>query len=126
MEPNRVSPRTTSVNTPVPAPDAFLYTNYIPLKSGDKNYPVQLVQERLAALNYLASAADADGDFGGKTQIALKNFQTACGLPANGEATVETQRRLFANDAPYNTSFPHPASAPAETQAPADPFDTAL
>ena len=117
MEPNRVSPRTTNLDSPVPAPDEYAYTEYIPLKPGDKGYPVQLVQERLAALNYLASFSDADGDFGEKTLLALQSFQKLCGLPADGDATVETQRRLFADDAPNNAFFPHPTARPAEHDA---------
>lgn len=114
MEPNRVSPRTTNLDSPVPDPEVYAYTEYIPLKPGDKGYPVQLVQERLAALNYLASVSDADGDFGEKTRIALQNFQKQCNLPTDGDATVETQKRLFADDAPNNNSFPHPTVSPSE------------
>ena len=100
FQPNRTSPRTTNADSPIPAPDAFAYTEYLYVKPGDRGYAVQLVQERLASLGYLADLAEADGDFGEKTRIALQSFQAACGLPADGEATLATQKRLFAEDAP--------------------------
>ena len=108
------------MDTPSPVPDPYYYTDYQPLASKDKSYLVQLVQERLAELNYLESKSDADGDYGAKTVTALMNFQSMCGLPADGKATIETQKRLFADDAPYNTIYPHPVTAPKATESTSD------
>ncbi len=70
----------------------------VTLKKGDKNEDVKKMQTRLIELNYLSSGAD--GDFGGKTEAAVKMFQQACGLEANGVAAPETLDALYAADAP--------------------------
>lgn len=70
----------------------------VTLKKGDKNEDVRKMQTRLIELNYLSSGAD--GDFGGKTEAAVKMFQQACGLEANGVAAPETLDALYAADAP--------------------------
>ena len=70
----------------------------VTLKKGDKNEDVRKMQTRLIELNYLSSGAD--GDFGGKTEAAVKMFQQACGLEANGVAAPETLNALYAADAP--------------------------
>lgn len=72
---------------------------YMTLKQGDKNSSaVKRLQQRLYALGYLAGTAD--GDFGAATQSAVKLFQQAVGLEANGIATPEVQTKLYAEDAP--------------------------
>ena len=70
----------------------------VTLKKGDQNEDVRKMQTRLIELNYLSSGAD--GDFGGKTEAAVKMFQQACGLEANGVAAPETLDALYAADAP--------------------------
>ena len=70
----------------------------VTLKKGDKNEDVRKMQTRLIELIYLSSGAD--GDFGGKTEAAVKMFQQACGLEANGVAAPETLDALYAADAP--------------------------
>ena len=77
----------------------------ITLQKGDKNEDVRALQTRLIELNYLAGGAD--GDFGGKTEAAVKMFQQACDLEATGIADPTTLEKLYAEDAPiakvYNT-----------------------
>lgn len=70
----------------------------ITLKKGDKNEDVRKMQTRLIELNYLSGSAD--GDFGGKTEAAVKMFQQASTLEADGIADPETLNALYAADAP--------------------------
>lgn len=70
----------------------------ITLQKGDKNEDVLKLQNRLIELNYLASGAD--GDFGGKTEAAVKLFQQTAKLEANGIADPATLEKLYAADAP--------------------------
>lgn len=59
------------------------------------------LQERLAELGYLTGEdAVADGLYGPNTSIAVSAFQAKVGIPATGNASVETQERLYALDAP--------------------------
>ena len=73
--------------------------DYYFMKQGDRTWAVGLVQRRLEVLGYLPSGS-ADGIFGESTADALTAFQANCGLAATGAADPETQRRLFADDAP--------------------------
>ena len=63
------------------------------LQKGDKGEDVRALQERLVALGYLKGAAD--GDFGGKTEAAVKDFQAANALEPTGIADTPTQRLAF-------------------------------
>lgn len=70
----------------------------ITLQKGDKSEDVRRMQNRLIELNYLAGGAD--GDFGGKTEAAVKMFQQEAGLGVTGIADPETLNALYADDAP--------------------------
>lgn len=63
------------------------------LQKGDKGEEVRALQERLVALGYLNGAAD--GDFGNKTEAAVKDFQSANALEPTGIADTPTQRLAF-------------------------------
>lgn len=78
--------------TPVP---------YTTLSKGSKGTEVTELQTRLTELGYMNSTID--GDFGGKTRTAVQLFQQTIGLEATGIADVETQTRLYADDAPRYT-----------------------
>jgi len=104
--------------TPSPTPEAVTYET---LAKGAKSDAVLELQNRLYELGFLMD--DRDGAFGGKTQTAVKLFQTAAGLEANGIADSATQTRLYADDAPrteyaQSTATPAPAGdAPAAGDA---------
>ena len=66
--------------------------------TADNAFLTSRVQRRLHTLYYL-SKSGVDGTFGKKTQDALRDFQTANGLPATGYADTATLNRLFAPDA---------------------------
>jgi len=70
------------------------------LKLGDEGDRVALLQSRLISLNYLAGSAD--GNFGAKTEEALKLFQKIhkdFGLSQTGVADEATYAILFSADA---------------------------
>lgn len=73
-------------------------TTYETLQKGSKGDRVVNLQTRLIELNYLDSRAD--GDYGNKTTEAVKLFQKTAGLDVTGVADKETQKALYAKDAP--------------------------
>jgi len=77
---------------------------YATLRSGDSNDDVRSLQTRLIELGFLT--ATADGDYGSKTVSAVKKAQALAGLEVTGVADSETQRALWAYDAP--TAQPQP------------------
>ena len=62
------------------------------LKRGDEGDSVELLQRALAAKGFLPGAID--GDFGPKTESAVKAFQAAFGLTADGVVGVKTWKAL--------------------------------
>lgn len=60
-----------------------------PLARGDKGDAVKRLQEALVTLGYLDGGAD--GDFGGKTETAIRAFQEAVGLEQTGVADARLQ-----------------------------------
>ena len=64
------------------------------LKSGAKGPAVTELQKKLAAAGF--SAGSADGEFGPKTQAAVKAFQQANGLEADGVVGPKTWAKLGA------------------------------
>ena len=104
------TPAVTATPTPTP-------TMAVPegtLKSGDQGADVKTVQSRLKELGYYRSVID--GKFGRDTVNALKTFQTAHGLNADGIAGGETIAVLFSTGALYKGTTPTPL--PTETPAP--------
>ena len=72
------------------------------LKRGDRGDAVVTLQKRLRELGYLTDTAD--GIFGDTTEEAIKKFQKAVGLSADGVAGATTQAKLNASNAPENTA----------------------
>ena len=69
---------------------------YKELKKGDKGDEVVDLQKRLIELGRLEG--EADGDFGSKTETAIKALQEIYGMEATGVATNEFQQQLFADE----------------------------
>jgi len=94
-----------------------LYAGYAPvspllnltLKSGDENTNVKRVQQRLYSLSYYAKSSSVDGEFGANTAAAIKLFQTAAGISANGIADPATLKALYNEKAPSLPSGKTPA-----------------
>lgn len=109
--------------TPEPTPEPEV--EYTTLKRGQKNSTeVKRLQNRLYELGYFNDVRD--GDFGSKTEQAVKRFQKTVGLEADGVATPELQQLLFADDAPVRSTAsatpsasatPAPSATPASTEA---------
>ncbi|MBQ8082379.1 MAG: peptidoglycan-binding protein [Clostridia bacterium] len=70
-------------------------SGYITLKLGDSGTPVKQLQTALRKAGYLKSSAD--GKYGDATYEAVKAFQTANGLKADGVAGKSTLDKLFGN-----------------------------
>lgn len=64
-------------------------------RRGDEGEPVRDIQDRLAALDF-DSTADDKGTFAGGTEAAVREFQTARGLAADGIVGPDTWRSLVA------------------------------
>jgi len=104
------TPKVTETPTPTP-------TVAIPeesLKSGAKGQDVKTLQKRLKELGYFKSTID--GKFGRDTVNAVKAFQTAHGLEADGVAGKATYEILFSENALKNGTTPTPV--PTETPDP--------
>ena len=76
----------------------------ITMRFGNEGVKVRLLQEKLAYLGFL-EADHATGHYGDSTVEAVRAYQSARGLRANGIANMETQRllekeytRLYEND----------------------------
>lgn len=73
----------------------------VPVEYGKKlkyAYGILEMQTRLSELGYLDD--NPDGIYGPNTKQAVADFQMAAGLEITGIASVETQQRLNADDAP--------------------------
>ncbi len=92
------SPSPTPTPTPtLPAASTPTATPSRTLRSGDTGEDVKLLQQRLIDLGYLKSKAD--GIFGSETVTAVKAFQKANGLTADGVAGSATYRKLYSDSA---------------------------
>ena len=79
------------------------YDPYLPQARGNRGLRVQIMQEELRDLGYLADAAD--GIFGPRTQKAVQLFQSENGLLTSESATRETLQRLYSDTANRCSSY---------------------
>lgn len=106
------APTTTVTNTAKPTATAF--TSY---KNGDSGSEVKRIQQRLKELGYLTTSAD--GDFGAKTEAAVRAFQSRNGLTVDGKVGKNTLSKLFSDSAKKAAS-----SATATTKVTSKPTNT--
>ena len=66
------------------------------LREGDSGEAVRLMQDYLIKLGYDLGSYGADGDFGSRTETALKAFQTDRGLEADGEFGEKSHAAMMA------------------------------
>lgn len=93
----------TAPPTPTPTPTP------VPLLKLEVEGPEVLrLQERLCELGFLPEGKTTSY-FGTDTQAAVKAFQEAAGLDADGIVGEATLERIFAEDAPEGTPVPTPA-----------------
>ena len=86
--------------------------------ASDGSAPVRALQRRLARAGYRPGRVD--GLYGPRTEQALKRFQTAHGLSADGVADAGTLARLSTNAASHRRPSHHPRRRPNRS-APASP-----
>jgi len=97
------------------------------LVQGEHGAEVQSLQQKLAQAGYTGKdgkALNPDGDFGGNTEHAVRQFQKAHGLEEDGKAGRDTlaalgagtQTRAAADDRSHS---PTPTPTPTQTSAPA-------
>lgn len=67
------------------------------LEKGDFGFEVRALQTRLQALNYYQK--EIVDQYGSGTYNAMRRFEKANGLKADGSASVEDQQALFSADA---------------------------
>lgn len=79
---------------PVPESPAISGLVVKTLRRGDTGSFVVTLQKQLMEAGYALPKYGADGDFGKETEAAVKAFQTANGLVADGIADVATQEML--------------------------------
>ena len=106
------TPKKTATPKPTATPAVGTYTL---LKKGSRGNSVTQLQQRLISLHYLTGSAD--GIYGTGTELAVKAFQKANGLTADGIAGSATQKKLYSSSAkaaatakPTATPKPDPAS----------------
>lgn len=76
-------------------PDPIQPSDLLPtLRKGSKGEYVQLLQTKLMMLGYDLGSYGVDGDFGSKTQAAVKAFQKDRGLSADGVVGAKTWAEL--------------------------------
>jgi peptidoglycan hydrolase-like protein with peptidoglycan-binding domain len=96
---------TTVTTTVTTAPQAT--TTTVPahqtIQEGTPNTSeTTLLQQRLNALGY--NVGNPDGSFGPATTTAVKNFQSASGLPATGVVDAATWAKLLATPSTASTT----------------------
>ena len=114
--PTLLAPTTPAVATPSPTP--------LTMRLGFTGEAVRTVQRRLKELGYYTGSID--GDFGAATDKAIKEFQKANGLTADGKVGEQTLKKLndknaktykqaHATAVPKNYSTAKPTARPTAT-----------
>lgn len=84
------------------------------LRRGDSGEDVKRMQRELILLNYLKTGAD-DGEFGGKTEAAVRAFQKDQGIGVDGVCGPKTWAAL------KRATGHNPDDEPGETEQPKEP-----
>jgi len=102
--------------TAVPAPTMTPNPRYSKLSYGDRNNNVKKMQQRLIELGYMKKGSD-DGVYGYGTLNAVRAFQKANGLSADGVAGKATLTCLYEdkNVVAAATATPKPTTEPEQT-----------
>lgn len=90
------APTATPSPTPPPVPTITPYYGYDTLSYGSSGSSVRKLQNKLIDLGYLPEGS-ADGSYGYQTANAVKAFQKANGLSADGVAGPATLTNLYQN-----------------------------
>lgn len=111
--PKGVTPSPVPTATPSPKAAATAIPSWPTLRKNDSGNDVAQLQEALIQLGYMSGTAD--GNYGTKTVEAVKAFQKANGLTADGTAGEQTQRVLYGGNAKKGsvTATPKATATPA-------------
>lgn len=110
--------------TPAAAGSAETVAIYEELKIGDSGESVLALQERLLELGY--NIGTADGQFGKKTESAIRQVQILAGLEVTGSADQETQEIIWSEDPDLYELILKPTLEPTPEPTPKpDPADEA-
>ncbi len=111
--PKGVTPSPVPTATPSPKAAATSIPSWPTLRKNDSGNDVAQLQEALIQLGYMSGTAD--GNYGTKTVEAVKAFQKANGLTADGTAGEQTQRVLYGGNAKKGsvTATPKATATPA-------------
>lgn len=116
-----------ATETPAPSEDgASDDVTWTTLRKSSAGDDVAQLQEALASLGYFTGKVD--GSYGDQTVSAVKDFQKANGLTADGSAGEETQKLLYGGKAKAKaqaTATTKPTATPKATATPA-PANTLL
>ena len=107
--PTSVPTATKSIATASPAPATST------LRKGSKGGEVKSLQQKLKELGYYSGSVDSD--YGTGTVTAVKAFQKANGLKADGVAGKATLDKLSSSDAKKNTATTPPKGATTKPTA---------
>lgn len=109
------APTSAPANTPAPTGSSGYTVPNRTLRRGYQGEDVKYVQSRLKELGYYTGAVD--GKYGTGSMAAVRAFQTANGLYADGLAGAGTYKVLFSDQAKPTTGAT-PTLAPTATPAP--------
>lgn len=89
---NKVTNTETQIENTVSTPKIIMKQT---LRKGDSNGEVKELQKKLIELGYDLGKAGADGNFGDKTEVAVKNFQRDNQLVIDGVVGKKTWEKLL-------------------------------
>ena len=104
--------------TPIPTESTEAVLVYEELKVGDSGEAVTALQERLLELGYQIGVAD--GQFGKKTESAIKQVQILAGLDVTGIADQATQEVIWSEDMELAELIAQPTPEPTPEPEPVD------
>ena len=93
LAPTNAPANTGAASTATPKPTATVATSGTTLKSGSSGTAVKQLQQRLKELGYYTGSVD--GSYGAGTASAVKDFQAANNLTADGVAGTKTQEKVY-------------------------------
>ncbi|MBQ8200481.1 MAG: peptidoglycan-binding protein [Clostridia bacterium] len=113
------APTATPTATPAPVPTITPNTRYTTLRYQDRGNDVRKLQRKLIELGYMPDGSD-DGAYGYQTYNAVRDFQLANGLSADGVAGPTTLTNLYENPdiIPYIVPTVPPTATPTATLPP--------
>lgn len=75
---------------------------YYAAKNGDVGDDIKRIQNRLYELGYLADASDVSGNFGDKTEEAVKKMQSMNALDQDGKVGIHTLHLIYSDEVKAN------------------------